>query len=199
MKDKELEELLKEKTKKAVQSYTVINPVKHIGHISESVANTIESPIQLARSNISLLKRMIGNNDRKLSYEDLYANMNANENLRQKNYTNFSLAALIMFVLMIAVFLLGCYKTYIAIDAVGMIMAIMTYSVGALVAFSVYFRCVVRAYGLKHATVENKLNALKGIDNILPNPLYDVRAATNHKDEPIAVYLETKEEQEINK
>lgn len=199
MKDKELEDKLKEKAKGVIKSYTVINPKKHLYNFSESVANTIEAPLQMARSNIKLLQKMSGNNDKKISYEELYKNLDANENIRQKNYTNFSIVSLIMFVFMVAVLLLGCFKTYIAIDTVGKVMAIMTYSVGALVAFSVYFRYVVRAYGLKYATVDNKLNAFKSLDNILPNPFLDVRAATNSKDEPVAVYLETKEEQERNK
>ncbi|HBQ8857482.1 TPA: hypothetical protein ACMEXA_005626 [Klebsiella variicola subsp. variicola] len=199
MKDKKFEDLFKQKTKGVIKSYTVINPKKHLENFSESVSNSIEAPVEIARSNINLLKTMIGNNDKKLSYEEIYKLVGADENLRQKNYTNFSIISLIMFIFVIAVIVVGCFKTYNAVDSVGRAMSILSYAVGAAVPFSVYFRNVVRAYGLKYATVDNKLNAFKSLENLLPNPFYDVRAATNSKNEAIEVYLETKEEQERNK
>ncbi|HGS6377414.1 TPA: hypothetical protein ACMENW_005280, partial [Klebsiella pneumoniae] len=111
MKDKKFEDLFKQKTKGVIKSYTVINPKKHLENFSESVSNSIEAPVEIARSNINLLKTMIGNNDKKLSYEEIYKLVGADENLRQKNYTNFSIISLIMFIFVIAVIVVGCFKT----------------------------------------------------------------------------------------
>ena len=199
MKDKEFENKFKETTKNVLKSYTTVNPKKIVNNLYDSASNTVKAPIETARSNIELFNRFKGNNDNKLSYEELYSLKKANENLRQKNYTNFSIASLVMFVFMFAVAIMGGYKIYIGIDTAAKVLSCMSFGSGVFLSFAVYFRCVVRAYCLKYATVDNKLNALKSFDNILPNPFYDVRATTNSEDKPIIAYLETKEEQERNK
>ncbi|EBM9693679.1 hypothetical protein TX187_24210 [Escherichia coli] len=199
MKDKEFEDKVKNTAKNILKSYTTINPKKIANNLYDSASNTVKVPIETARSNIELFNRFKGNNDKKLSYEELYSLKNADENLRQKNYTNFSIASLVMFVFMLGVAIMGGYKIYTGIDTAAKVLSFMSFGSGVFLSFAVYFRCVVRAYCLKYATVDNKLNALKGIDNILPNPFYDVRATTNSEDKPIIAYLETKEEQERNK
>lgn len=199
MKDKELEDKVKNTAKNVLKSYTTVNPKKIMNNLYDSASNTVQAPIETARSSIELFNRFKGNNDKKLSYEELYCINNADENVRQKNYTNFSIASLVIFVFMIGVAVMGGYKIYYGIDTTAKVLSFMTFGSGVFLSFAVYFRCVVRAYCLKYATVDNKLNALKGIDNILPNPFYDVRATTNSEDKPIIAYLETKEEQERNK
>ena len=198
MKDKEFEDKIKNTAKNVLKSYTTVNPKKIYNNFSDAASNTVKLPIETARSNIELFNKFKGDNDKKLSYEELYNLKNANENVRQKNYTNFSIASLVMFVFMIGVAVMGGYKIYNGIDTAAKVMSFMSFGSGVFLSFAVYFRCVVRAYCLKYATVNNKLNALKGIDNILPNPFYDVRATTNSEDKPIVAYLETKEEQERN-
>ena len=199
MKDKEFEDKVKNATKNVLKSYTTVNPKKIMNNLYDSASNTVKVPIETARSNIRLFNRLRGNSDKKLSYEELYRLAGADENTRQNNYTNFSIAALILFVFMIGVATMGVIKVNEAIDSTGKIMAAISYSVGTFLAFSVYFRVVVRTYGLKYATVDNKLNVFKRISDILPNPLLDIRTSTNSEDKPIVAYLETKEEQEENK
>ena len=199
MKDKEFESMVKDKAKGVLKSYTTVNPKKIANNFYETATNTIQAPIETARSNIRLFNRLRGNSDKKLSYEELYRLKGADENTRQSNYTNFSIAALILFVFMIGVAAMGVIKVNEAIDSTGKLMAIMSYGSGTLLAFSVYFRVVVRTYGLKYATVDNKLNVFKRIGDMLPNPLLDIRASTNSEDKPIVAFLETKEDQERNK
>ncbi|HDF7610274.1 TPA: hypothetical protein PEP86_004925 [Enterobacter hormaechei] len=199
MKDKEFEDKVKNTAKNILKSYTTINPKKIANNLYDSASNTVKAPIETARSNIRLFNRLKGNSDKKLSYEELYRLTGADENTRQNNYTNFSIAALILFVFMIGVATMGVIKVNEAIDSTGKIMAAISYSVGTFLAFSVYFRVVVRTYGLKYATVDNKLNVFKRISDILPNPLLDIRTSTNSEDKPIVAFLETKEEQERNK
>ncbi|ENM7576307.1 hypothetical protein AB8N08_004660 [Salmonella enterica] len=199
MKDKEFEDKVKNTAKNVLKSYTTVNPKKIMNNLYDSASNTVQAPIESARSNIRLFNRLRGNSDKKLSYEELYRLAGADENSRQSNYINFSIAALILFVFMIGVATMGVIKVNEAIDSTGKIMAAISYSVGTLIAFSVYFRVVVRTYGLKYATVDNKLNVFKRISDILPNPLLDIRTSTNSEDKPIVAYLETKEEQEKNK
>ncbi|WP_367161512.1 hypothetical protein, partial [Klebsiella pneumoniae] len=164
MKDKEFEDKVKNTAKNVLKSYTTVNPKKIMNNLYDSASNTVQAPIETARSSIELFNRFKGNNDKKLSYEELYCIKNADENVRQKNYTNFSIASLVIFVFMIGVAVMGGYKIYYGIDTTAKVLSFMTFGSGVFLSFAVYFRCVVRAYCLKYATVDNKLNALKGID-----------------------------------
>jgi len=191
----------KDKIGEIVSSYFTFNPKKIRDGFKESAKETVNAPLNAIRKDIEMFKYLSGKHDQnqiELTFEEAYKLHNCNENQKQTNYTRFCWLALFFLMITSSCLVVGIKTTIDMKDSALMIFNLGGFLVGSSVFFANYFKFSVKAHCLRTGSFKNKLKTFTYLNGILPNPYEDVRTVVNEKGTNLAVFLETKEEQEDN-
>ena len=164
-----------EKHKKITAGKIIVAPIKGTWRLFTA---PFVLPFKVGQGMYQAVKYAAGKPDAPVhTFEEWYVIKNSNEGILQRNYRKSAVASIIMLIITCITLCLAIKLYYNPSHFITLPMRIVPF-IAVLVCLSGYFSNIVACYCIKNRSYKKKLGVFKSIDDIFPNPFFELTTAS---------------------